>query len=128
MIGEHHASRMDPHVPRQTRERCGSITHKGWRLSPALGPGRSRADGVSKGARDVADRRARAIRDDVGNLGRAIPPKGVVDVLDDLFAAARLDVDVDIGRPRTGVRQKPLEEQVVAHCVYCRDPEAVAHR
>ena len=81
----------------QACKRCGSITNKGWRLSPALGPGRSRAGGVPESAGDVADRRARAIRDDVGNLGRAIPPKGVVNVLNDLFATACLDVDVDVG-------------------------------
>ena len=97
LIGEHHASRVDPHVSGQTCKRSSSVTNKGWWFSPALGPGRSRAGGVPESAGDVADRRARAIRDDVGNLCRAIPPKGVVDVLNDLFATACLDVDVDVG-------------------------------
>ena len=97
LIGEHHASRVDPHVPGKTRERPSRIANEGWRLSFTLGPGRSRASGVSESTGDVADCRAWAVRNDVRDLGRAIPPKGVVDVLNDLFATARLVVDVDVG-------------------------------
>ena len=60
-------------------------------------------------------------------MSRAIPPKRVVHVLDDLFSSAGFDVDVDVGWARARIRQEALKQKIVAHRVHCRDPQAVAH-
>ena len=52
----------------------------------------------------------------------------LVHVLDHLFAAIALDVDVDVGRAVTLGRQEPLEQQAERHCVGVGDAERVADR
>jgi len=52
----------------------------------------------ASGFRHLAERAARAIRDDVRNLCGAIAPVALVHVLDHLFPALVLDVEVDVGR------------------------------
>ena len=55
-------------------------------------------------------------------------PVAVVDVLDDLLAAAALDVHVDVGRPVALGGQEPLEEKVQRDGVHVGDAEGVTHR
>ena len=55
-------------------------------------------------------------------------PVLVVHVLDDLFATAALDVDVDVGRPVAFGRQEPFEQQAERDRVGVGDAERVANR
>ena len=61
-------------------------------------PGVLLAGGEAEGARGVAYGHARPVADHVGDLRGAVPPVLLIDVLDDLLAAAVLDVEVDVGR------------------------------
>ena len=70
--------------------------------------------------------RAGAVGDDVGHLGGVQPAVALVDVLDDLLAPARLDVDVDVRRAVAGRREEPLEEQAERDGVDVGDAERVA--
>ena len=56
-----------------------------------------------------------------------MPAVTLVDVLDHLLAAIRLDVDVDVGWPVAFGRQEPLEQQAEGHGVDLGDAERVAH-
>ncbi|CFB95985.1 Uncharacterised protein [Mycobacterium tuberculosis] len=58
----------------------------------------------AQGAGHVTHRAAPPVGDDVGDLGGVVAAVFVVDVLDDLFALIRLDVDVDVGWPVAGGR------------------------
>ena len=59
----------------------------------------------------VTHRRPRSVGDDVGDLRGVVSSVTLVDVLDDLLAAAGLDVDVDIGRSVAMRGEEPLEQQ-----------------
>ena len=76
----------------------------------------------------ITNRRARAVADDVGHLGAVVAPVTLVDVLDDLFAAVALDVDVNVGRPIALGGEKPFEEQAQRDGVHIGDAEGVTHR
>ena len=81
---------------------------------------------VSQGLAHVADGRAGAIGDDVGDLCRAVTAVALVDVGDDLLAPARLDVDVDVGRPVALRGEEPLEQQPQGHGVGAGDAQREA--
>ena len=89
---------------------------------------RPRLGGVPEGLADVAEGRAGPVGDDVGHLGRVQPAVALVDVLDDLLAPARLDVDVDVGGPVAGRGQEPLEEQSERHGVDVGDARGRSRR
>ena len=62
----------------------------------------------------LADRRARPVRDEVADHPRVLRPVAPVDVLDDLLAALRAEVDVDVRVGRPALVDEPLEQEVVA--------------
>ena len=62
-------------------------------------------------AADVAQRRARPVADDDRRERRAMAAVLAVDVLDDLFAALVLEVDVDVGRLVALGADEALEQQ-----------------
>ncbi len=78
-----------------------------------------------EGLAHVAHGRAGAVGDDVGHLGGVAAAVPLVDVLDDLLAPARLDVDVDVRRSVAGRGQEALEEQPEGDGVDVGDPEGV---
>jgi len=94
----------------------------------ALAPGVLLADVVPQRPGGVADGGAGPVGDDVGDLGGMGAPVPLVDELDDLLPAARLDVDVDVRRPGAPLREEPFEEQAVPDGVDGGDPERVADR
>ena len=91
------------------------------------GPGVEPAHGKSERTADVANSRTWTIRDDVGDLCRAIPPVAVVHVLDHQFSSTTFDVQIDIRRPVTFRGKESLEEQIQPDRVNVGDPERVAH-
>ncbi|OIQ77028.1 hypothetical protein GALL_412830 [mine drainage metagenome] len=91
-------------------------------------PGVLLPDVVPERPRGVPHRGARPVGDHVGNLRRVLTVEAFVDVLDDLLAAPRLDVDVDVRRPVPLRCQEALEEQAVRDGVHRGDPERVADR
>ncbi len=122
---------------------CRARSSTGWGMSwsacpavdshraPAvdlLRPGVLLAGGVAEGLGHVAHRRLGPVGDDVGHLGRVLAAVALVDVLDDLFAAVALDVDVDVGRAVALGREEPLEQQAELHRVGLGDPEGEADR
>ena len=91
-----------------------------------LGPPVELVGRVTEGLADVADSRAVAVRDDVGDLGGVPAVVLLVDVLDHLLAPAGLDVEVDVRRALAGRAQEPGEEQLPGHGVDDGDAEDVA--
>ena len=91
---------------------------------PRRRPGRGR----SRGPWPCRAPRTGPVGDDVGDLGGVVAPVALVDVLDDLLAPARLDVDVDVGGPVALGRQEPLEQQAEGDGVGLGDAEGEAHR
>ena len=79
-------------------------------------PGRpARRSGPRAGrapCRPRGPRRARGSADDRGQRG-AVAAVGLVDPLDDLFAALMLEIDVDVGRLAPFAGDEPLEQQLV---------------
>ena len=65
-----------------------------------------------------------AERDDLGHMVLAVH---VLDVVDDLFAAALLEVDVDIGHLHALGREEALEQQAVGQRVERGDVHGVGH-
>ena len=53
--------------------------------------------------------------------------EALVDVLDDLVAAGRLEIDVDVGHLAAGGVEEPLEEQLVGDGVGVGHAQHVAH-
>ncbi len=80
-----------------------------------------------EGPGDDAHRRGRAHGVDVGHHGHAVVAEALVDVLDDLVAARRLEVDVDVGHFAARRIEEALEEQVVGDGVGVGDAQHVAH-
>ena len=118
---------------RQIHHRLGDpleIGRSGHRRPTAdpLAPGILLALREPQRPRRVAHRTAAAVGDHIGHLRGVVAAVAGVDVLDDLLAQVRLDVDVDIGRSVTGRREEPLEKQSVGHRVDGGDPERVADR
>ena len=113
--------------------RARSPARLGRGLHPAPGVGRLGegvllAGGVAERLGHVADRRLGPVGDDVGDLGGVAAAVALVDVLDDLLAPVRLDVDVDVGRAVALGRQEPLEQQAEPHRIGVGDAEGEADR
>src|SRR5690606_12086445 len=85
------------------------------------------ADVVPERAGGVAHRRARPVGDDVGDLRGVGAPVAGVDELDDLLAAAGLDVEVDVRRTGTPRGEEALAEELVLAGVDGGDAEREAH-
>ena len=141
-VAEHHAARVDAEVAGEVLDLRGQLEHRGRDGDVGLaGGGRHRppavdllrprvllAGGVAERLGHVADRRLRAVGDDVGDLGGVVAAVLVVDVLDDLLAPVALDVDVDVRRAVALGREEALEQQAEAHRVGVGDAEGVADR
>ena len=80
---------------------------------------------MSEGLAHVAHRGAGAIGDHVGDLCRVLSSISCVHILNDLFTAIALDVDVDVGWPIAFRREKAFEEQAEAHRISVGDAECV---
>ena len=63
---------------------------------------------------DLAHGRPRAVRDEVADHPRVLGAVALVDVLDDLLAPLRGEVDVDVRVGRPALVDEPLEQEVVA--------------
>ena len=82
--------------------------------------------GEAEGAADDAHRRGRAHGVDGGDHGDLVVAEALVDVLDDLVAARRAEVDVDVGHLAARGVEEALEEQVVLDGVGVGDAQHVA--
>ena len=76
----------------------------------------------------LTERALGAIADDLADHGRAMAPVRLVDLLDHLFAALVLEVDVDVGGLAALRGEEALEEHVGARGIDRGDAEAVADR
>src|SRR5690606_18041178 len=92
----------------------------------ALGPGVLLADVVTEGTGGITHGGLGPVGDDVGHLRGVRPAIAFVDVLDDLFAATGLDVEVDVRRSGTTRGEEPLEQQPVLDGVHGGDAEGEA--
>ena len=75
----------------------------------------------------LAHRRARPVRDEVADHPGVLRPVALVDVLDDLLAPLRGEVDVDVRVGRPALVDEPLEQEVVGDRLDPADPERVRH-
>ncbi len=119
-------------------------SRSGW--SRALGIGREHLADLARAhprqvARepvDLGDRQPEAARDDAHGAARGHRVDGrhhrdvlvaepLVDEVDDLVSAGRVEVHVDVGHLAALGVQEPLEEQVVGDRVGVGDAERVAH-
>ena len=144
-VAQHHAGRVDAQMARDGRAPRPPARPPGAGSLPRLAaapvtasvgapPGRAVDPGrppvhllgaEPEGLAHVAHGRAGPVGDDVGHLRRVAAAVALVDVLDDLLAPARLDVDVDVGRPVPGRGQEALEEEAEVDGVDVGDPEGV---
>jgi hypothetical protein len=91
-------------------------------------------DGVDLGERkperfaDVANRRARAVGDDLRGHCSVFATVPFVDVLDDLLAVLVCEIDVDVGDFVALLGEKALEEQIHADRIDGGDAQRVADR
>ncbi len=141
-VADHHAAGVDAEVTRrvldlerQLEHRLGDravgLCRRGRHAAPPvdlLRPGVLLAGLEAERLGHVAHRRARPVRDHVGDLGGVMAPVAFVDVLDHLLPPVALDVDVDVGRAVALGRQEPLEQQPERHGVGGRDADRVADR
>ncbi len=139
-IADHHAPGMDPHVPGQVTDLQRQIDHLPGnildirRVGKPVPPADLPAPGILLTLRKaespchVPHGAATAVGDDIGHLRRAVTPVMLVDVLDDVLAQVRFDVDVDVGRPVAGRRQEAFEQQLVGNRIHGSDAQRVAHR
>jgi hypothetical protein len=77
---------------------------------------------------DVADGAARPVGDQRRGQRRALAAVAFVEVLDDLFAALVLEVDVDVRRLVALAGDEALEQQMHARRIHLGDVQAVADR
>src|SRR5437773_2093510 len=75
--------------------------------------------------RDLAARGARAIGDDVAHHRRIALAVLLVDVLDDLLAVVRRDIEVDVRHRAAVLGEEPLEEELVLDRIDLGDVEHV---
>ena len=145
-VADHHAARVDAQVPRQPLHLRRQLRHRGrnrvrvviinrqrlpghgWSRPELAHPGVRLAGREPERAPGVPQRQPRPVRDHVGDLGGPVPAVLTVDVLDDLLAAAVLDVQVDVRCPVPAVGQEPLEQQVMRDRVDVGDAEREADR
>jgi len=135
-IAQHHPGRVDAqvsrtieHLARHGRDELGHVGTRGHGVAiDAVAKRVGLFLVVTEGARHVAQRRARSVRDDRGHLGRVAPVVAFVDVLDHLFAPPGLDVDVDVRGAVTRRGQESLKEQIQLHRVGVRDTQRETDR
>ena len=138
-VTDHHAARMDAEVAREVLQlgrerhhrRGDVVIDRGAERTPSvdlLRPGVEGAHGESEGLAHVAHRRLGAVGDDVGDLRGVVAAVALVDVLDRLFAATVLDVEVDVGRPVALGREEAFEQEAERHRVGVGDAEGIADR
>ena len=84
--------------------------------------------GESEGLDHVLEHRAGPVGDHVGDHGGPFSTVPAVAVLDDLLAALRLEIQIDVGRAATLLGQEPLERQAEADGIDPGEIEAAAHR
>jgi hypothetical protein len=136
-VGEHHASRVDAHVPRELHhlerevdDGLGDVVLLARGEGPVpldlLRPGVLLPGAVAERLRHVAHRELRAVLDDVGDLCRVESAVLGVHPLDDLLAAVGVEVDVDVGLLGAHAREEALEGQLVEDRVDGGDHEQVA--
>ncbi len=75
----------------------------------------------------LAHGRARPVRDEVADHPGVLGAVALVDVLDDLLAPFRAEVDVDVRVGRPARIDEPLEQEVVGDRLDPADPEGVRH-
>ena len=139
-VGQHHAAGVDAEVPRRLQQLDREVDD-GLRdvvvvpgrqgRAPALHllrPGVLLAGAVAERLRHVAHRVLRPVLDDVGDLRGVAAAVLLEHPLDDLLAAVRVEVDVDVGLLVAQARQEPLERQLVEDRVDRGDAEQVADR
>ena len=141
-IADHHAARVDAKMPRRVFHLQRQLQHRfgdravGLRCgrrhtAPAvdlLRPGILLTRFEPERLGHVAHRRARPVRDHVGDLRCVVTAVALVDVLDHFLSPVALDVDVDVGRAVTLRRQEPLEQQPERDRVGRGDADRVADR
>ena len=101
--------------------------HHGVVRLERLGHAVDQRPGEAQRVAHLADRRAGAVGDDVADHARVGLAVALVDVLDDLLAARRGEVDVHVGVGGAALVDEALEEQVVADGVDPRDAQHVGH-
>ena len=75
----------------------------------------------------LPDRRARPIRDQIGDHARVLGAVRLVDVLDDLLPAGRREIDIDVRVGDAALVDEPLEQQVVPDGIDPGDAQRVRH-
>ena len=100
--------------------------HRVVRLERLRDPIHERLRKAQRGAH-LAHRRARPIRDQVGHHARVLDAVRLVDVLDDLLAAGRGEIDIDVRIGDPALVDEALEQQVVADGVDPGDAQRVGH-
>ena len=80
------------------------------------------------GLADFPDRHARTVVDDGAADRGALARVALVEILDDLFAALMLEIDVDVGRLAALGRDEALEQHIDAGRIDGGDAKAEAHR
>ena len=142
---DQHAADVDREVTREFEDLGGEVEQLlpglrdvGRRVAGRLGdrlgtlrvPGRGRFRQVidrllleAQRLAHLANRRSLAVGDDVADHPGALRPVFFVDVLDDLLAMRRREVDVDVRRGRHLLVQEPLEQQVVLDRVHPGDAQ-----
>ena len=143
-VGDDHPPRMDPQVTRKpvetvthvvdqlggqpVRERClGAEMVRPARVDV---PGKPVDLGLGhpEHLAHVAQHRSRPVGDDIGDHGRPLPPVSPVAVLDHLFPAVGLQIQVDVRRPSPLFGEEPLERQVQPDRIDPGEADAPAHR
>ena len=127
-IADHHATGVNAHMSGKVLDLVRQVDHRLRDVFGLLAPGILLTLGEAQCPGHIPDRTAPAVGDDVGDLGGIVTAIAGVDVLDDLFTQIRLDIDVNIGRPVAGRRQKPFEEKAIGHRVDGGDAERIADR
>ena len=82
----------------------------------------------TKSASHVAHCRLRSIRNDVGNLCSMMTTVSLIHVLNDFFAPAAFNININIGWAIALWRQKPFKQQTKRHRIGLRDIERITHR
>ncbi len=144
---EHHAARMDAHVAREAVDLLAVVVETPFgrfgRLALVRDAGRAgqrfaRVElarqplGFFQRKADrfchVAQRRSHAIGNDLGRHGRVGAPVALVHVLNDLFAVAMREVDVDVGNLLPFLGHETFEKQAHPDRIHGRDAERVTDR
>src|SRR3546814_4441372 len=107
-----------------------TLFHRRFAVAPAvtLRKQRDLVGRKAEGLGDVAHRALAAVADHGGGQRGARASVLVVDVLDDLFAALVLEVDVDVGRLVARLRQEARQQQAAFGGIHRGDAEREADR